>query len=112
MTLTTIALAAASLFASCKDDVEMKYPPKYELPDLPVIEGIHEHVKAPLYWSVYEYCYDKERQGESTIDITPDEWDKIIDFVASELKPHGYDMIRSEERRVGKECRSRWSPYH
>ena len=25
-----------------------------------------------------------------------------------------YEMIasRSEERRVGKECRSRWSPYH
>ena len=22
------------------------------------------------------------------------------------------DVIRSEERRVGKECRSRWSPYH
>ena len=22
------------------------------------------------------------------------------------------DMGRSEERRVGKECRSRWSPYH
>ena len=22
------------------------------------------------------------------------------------------DFIRSEERRVGKECRSRWSPYH
>ena len=22
------------------------------------------------------------------------------------------DTIRSEERRVGKECRSRWSPYH
>src|ERR1039457_1931206 len=22
------------------------------------------------------------------------------------------DMQRSEERRVGKECRSRWSPYH
>src|SRR3989442_3664358 len=24
----------------------------------------------------------------------------------------GADRIRSEERRVGKECRSRWSPYH
>ena len=24
----------------------------------------------------------------------------------------GYDPDRSEERRVGKECRSRWSPYH
>ena len=21
-------------------------------------------------------------------------------------------IVRSEERRVGKECRSRWSPYH
>ena len=25
------------------------------------------------------------------------------------IKPSG---VRSEERRVGKECRSRWSPYH
>ena len=24
---------------------------------------------------------------------------------------HG-ELVRSEERRVGKECRSRWSPYH
>ena len=23
-----------------------------------------------------------------------------------------YEKVRSEERRVGKECRSRWSPYH
>ena len=23
-----------------------------------------------------------------------------------------FDTTRSEERRVGKECRSRWSPYH
>src|SRR5256885_10456342 len=28
-------------------------------------------------------------------------------FIASKLIRH-----RSEERRVGKECRSRWSPYH
>src|SRR2546425_11563553 len=31
-------------------------------------------------------------------------------------KPSGYQLnhmaLRSEERRVGKECRSRWSPYH
>ena len=24
----------------------------------------------------------------------------------------GFLLCRSEERRVGKECRSRWSPYH
>ena len=23
-----------------------------------------------------------------------------------------FTVLRSEERRVGKECRSRWSPYH
>src|SRR2546430_13355507 len=29
------------------------------------------------------------------------------------LRTSGYtDVARSEERRVGKECRSRWSPYH
>ena len=26
--------------------------------------------------------------------------------------PSGGKTTRSEERRVGKECRSRWSPYH
>ena len=26
--------------------------------------------------------------------------------------PRRYQSRRSEERRVGKECRSRWSPYH
>ena len=25
---------------------------------------------------------------------------------------HPFKVLRSEERRVGKECRSRWSPYH
>ena len=29
--------------------------------------------------------------------------------VRKEITP---ELIRSEERRVGKECRSRWSPYH
>ena len=29
--------------------------------------------------------------------------------IAQELEEY---VVRSEERRVGKECRSRWSPYH
>src|SRR5580698_7907511 len=33
-------------------------------------------------------------------------------FAAPNLIPGTYDVhVRSEERRVGKECRSRWSPY-
>src|SRR3712207_9457470 len=31
---------------------------------------------------------------------------------ATEFVEHGSEGLRSEERRVGKECRSRWSPYH
>ena len=34
------------------------------------------------------------------------EWTKSILLTAQEMN------ARSEERRVGKECRSRWSPYH
>ena len=32
--------------------------------------------------------------------------------VAADGGEHACDIVRSEERRVGKECRSRWSPYH
>src|ERR1043166_4328948 len=31
---------------------------------------------------------------------------------AGSLEKHLLEKYRSEERRVGKECRSRWSPYH
>src|SRR2546422_10659632 len=36
--------------------------------------------------------------------------DKLIMKMKATLKANKVD--RSEERRVGKECRSRWSPYH
>src|SRR3712207_9185470 len=32
--------------------------------------------------------------------------------VSVEYQAVEYELARSEERRVGKECRSRWSPYH
>ena len=39
------------------------------------------------------------------------ESENILDYI-----PEGVTLLpntsRSEERRVGKECRSRWSPYH
>jgi len=47
---------------------------------------------------------------------------KLIDFnlviepapagLTESLDVDGNAVTRSEERRVGKECRSRWSPYH
>src|SRR2546425_11978046 len=46
---------------------------------------------------------------------TPAVWEALRATAGEVLRYHG-ELIdayfRSEERRVGKECRSRWSPYH
>ncbi len=43
------------------------------------------------------------------------DWHRQVSLLPYEtiedFKARGAD-VRSEERRVGKECRSRWSPYH
>jgi hypothetical protein len=93
--LFSLAIAAVSLFGSCANDVEMNYPSTHKLSNLPVVEGVHDGVKAPLYWSVYEYCMLQNAKGVSNadMDLTSDQWDKIIDYVATNLKPSGYDMI-------------------
>src|SRR5882762_4617940 len=36
----------------------------------------------------------------------------MLRLAGSRIDPATNGPIRSEERRVGKECRSRWSPYH
>src|SRR3989449_9949129 len=40
--------------------------------------------------------------------LAPGEW-RVTERT---MAPTRYRTERSEERRVGKECRSRWSPYH
>ena len=44
------------------------------------------------FWGVYEGLRDRTPKGV--------------------ILQKGHALWRSEERRVGKECRSRWSPYH
>ena len=36
----------------------------------------------------------------------------VLWFFVNRASSRTNEQIRSEERRVGKECRSRWSPYH
>ena len=41
--------------------------------------------------------------------------EEMMEWFKEQKKLHrkcAYQVQRSEERRVGKECRSRWSPYH
>ena len=41
-----------------------------------------------------------------------DDVNSAIDAGHAAFPAWGKTSLRSEERRVGKECRSRWSPYH
>src|SRR3712207_9278911 len=53
--------------------------------------------------------------GEIQITYVPDELClelKALKYYIVEFRNKGIFYERSEERRVGKECRSRWSPYH
>ena len=59
----------------------------------------HFSGKADLYLTLFEEF--QNRQQERTREAVHSERDR------GETEP-----MRSEERRVGKECRSRWSPYH
>ena len=45
-------------------------------------------------------------------DLTLDTARKILDAAFAKSTELKLKPLRSEERRVGKECRSRWSPYH
>ena len=37
---------------------------------------------------------------------------RVAPFKSQNMALNSFITKRSEERRVGKECRSRWSPYH
>src|SRR5258708_30543809 len=56
------------------------------------------------------------RANEKDLSEVPEEVRADLAFVSVEtmdqVLEHALDRSRSEERRVGKECRSRWSPYH
>src|SRR5947209_17081524 len=44
--------------------------------------------------------------------VTEKDWVMFGTTVASQFTGKALDVLRSEERRVGKEWRSRWWPYH
>ena len=73
-----------------------------------------------------DYCFLNSTMDDRGILVkmkNEDFLSKAFDKVAKPTKSQGssfrngntiqvYNKERSEERRVGKECRSRWSPYH
>ena len=64
---------------------------------------------------ILSYLRNNITKDEAYYILTTDK--DIIEVLISDKKDGSkrikiLDMERSEERRVGKECRSRWSPYH
>ena len=53
-----------------------------------------------------------ERIGEFLVEAGPDSFITEKPWALRLCERLGLISRRSEERRVGKECRSRWSPYH
>ena len=56
--------------------------------------------------SVWNYCFE---DGE---DFVKYYFENVYDENNTIIIEENDEVLRSEERRVGKECRSRWSPYH
>src|ERR1022692_1804955 len=61
-------------------------------------------VRLPVRWSAHP-----GKEAPYTIDPKLAE---RVDWAIDQALMNELNIIRSEERRVGKECRSRWSPYH
>src|SRR3989441_11602756 len=98
---------------------------------------IPDHSYAPLYDETVQHCkkhgaFDPRTMGtvpnvglmaqqaeeygshDKTFQIPAPGTVRVVDERGTTLIEHAVEEgdIRSEERRVGKECRSRWSPYH
>ena len=65
------------------------------------------------------YSETQLRSGDSQLARIDYEVDNNIQYIPNghsarygEATKYNFSFARSEERRVGKECRSRWSPYH
>ena len=63
----------------------------------PTLRGINRHEDHPTFGMVF----DADAMATALLVLGPDDGPALAN-----------ELDRSEERRVGKECRSRWSPYH
>ena len=64
----------------------------------------------------YDVVNELTKRGIEAVGVDIQEMDitdaASVEKVIGEAAPDAVVHCRSEERRIGKECRSRWSPYH
>src|SRR5258706_8782526 len=71
--------------------------------------GFRQHVLATVQDTPVRRFFARFDQMENKSAWVEPVLNKISPWLG---RPVLRNMLRSEERRVGKECRSRWSPYH
>ena len=90
--------SAKALYQSyLKEDMENSEFPPYKASGMAYIRFAREEKE------LFKLLFMRDRSHEK-IDESGEEIKPIIELIQK--------STRSEERRVGKECRSRWSPYH
>src|SRR2546422_11164141 len=88
--------------------------------DVDAVDGDADRLPAADVKEVVDLCYQCKLCFNHCPYTPPHRW--AVDFPRLMLRARAaegrrvgvslQDRMRSEERRVGKECRSRWSPYH
>ena len=96
-------------------DPKKRVKMSYEYSEDNLVEQAAQDVLEELGWQV-ETSWTKETFGEEGLLGREDKSEVILKRyllqALKQLNPNLPNVARSEERRVGKECRSRWSPYH
>src|SRR3712207_6083350 len=116
VTLLVIALMGLSLVSCSNDDLNTdQYGKEISLLSFgpcPILRGGTLH----LLGSHLDQVTEIDLPGADPITqfevLSSGEHSEITIQVPAEKCESGKIILRSEERRVGKECRSRWSPYH
>ena len=71
------------------------------------VQGAYKKLKAYLY---YDKTLAFAKKRLAILESDRDNFINVLENIAQNISNE--NILRSEERRVGKECRSRWSPYH
>ena len=71
-----------------------------------------ERLKDPITRARYSFAVEMQLMDKKYLQQEQMKPQQSWDAITEANRQAAIEVIRSEERRVGKECRSRWSPYH
>src|SRR2546422_11500842 len=111
-----VSAVAALLAAACDQGSGAK---SRALTSIKVVIADYSKDHTRPFWQSLSEAYTK--QTGIKVDLQVVDWNSIDQQVTTMIQNNqppdvlnlnAFSSYRSEERRVGKECRSRWSPYH